>query len=428
MSEILENPHGNCSLGGANSVFTALRRVIPIFHSGPGCCLQTTAGEPSQGSLRLPYYAAYTALPCTNMLEREVIFGGEEKLTKQIEGALELYDADAFFVLSGCTSGIIGDDIESVAERFRERGEPVYAVNSAGFMGDSCRGYEIAMRALLDNIVDPNPGQKHAGLVNVLGIMPYHDPYWEGNFEEIVRLLSAMGLRANTFFSHEQGLDEVRASSSAALNIILNPWLLKSHAADYEERFGIPALRWSGPPLGATDTAAFLRAVGSATGRGAEAETVIEAEERYFYHYLETGIGLQSWRRFAVVGESGSAVPIARFLANDYSFTPDCVILTDPVFRDADKARIIDAVQNLEGPYKPEVFFTGDQWEINQTLEKFPELSLIVGSTNEGEFAMRHNIQHLIACYPNTERLIYNRGCAGYRGALTFMEDIYSNL
>ncbi|GHT80101.1 hydrogenase [Spirochaetia bacterium] len=428
MSSILENPHGNCALGGANATLSAIRRVIPIFHSGPGCCMQTTAGEAGQGSVRLPYYVSYTALPSTNMLDREVIFGGEEKLDKHLEGALEILDADVFFVLTGCTAGIIGDDVQKVVKKYQDKGAPVYAVNSAGFLGESYRGYEIAVKALLDNIVDPAPAKKEADLVNVLGIMPYHDPYWEGNFEEIVRLLNKLGLQVNTFFSHNQGIAEIKRSSAAALNIIPHPWLLKSAAEEYRERFAIPSLRWSGAPLGATDTAAFLRAVGEATGRQKEAEEVITEEEQYFYRYLETGIGLQSWRRFAVVGESTNVIPITRFLANDYSFTPEAAIITDVVFRPEDKAAILDRLQNLESSRPPEVFFTGDQWEINRTLDKFTELSLLVASTNEGEWAMTHQVQHFIACYPNTERLIYNRSCVGYRGALTFMEDIYSNL
>jgi nitrogenase molybdenum-iron protein beta chain len=428
MSVILENPHGSCALGGANATLSAIRRVVPIFHSGPGCGMQTTAGEASQGSLRLPYFVAYTALPSTNMLEREVIFGGEKKLDAHIEGALEIFDADAFFVLSGCTAGIIGDDMQSVVRKYRERGAPVYAVNSAGFLGESCRGYEIAIKALLDNIVDPAPGARETDLVNVLGIMPYHDPYWEGNFEEIVRLLDKLGLRANTFFSHNQGIPEIRQSSRASLNIILHPWLLKDAAEEYESRFGVPCFRWPGAPLGATDTGAFLRALGQLTGRSAEAETLIDAEERYLYRYLETGLGLQSWRRFAVVGESANVIPITRFLANDYSFTPEVAVITDVVFRPEDKKRIEDQLLRLESSRPPEVVYSGDQWEINRTLERFPETSLIIGSTNEGEFAMKHRIQHFIACYPNTERLIYNRSCAGYRGALTFIEDIYSNL
>jgi nitrogenase molybdenum-iron protein beta chain len=428
MSAILENPHGNCALGGANAVLTAIRRVVTIYHAGPGCCLQNTAGEASQGSLRLPYYVQYTALPCTNMLEREVIFGGEKKLIDEIDGALEIMDADAFFILTGCTAGIIGDDVVSVAKRYQAKGAPVYGVNSAGFLGESYRGYEIAFQALLDNIVDPAPAARKSDLVNVLGIMPYHDPYWEGNFEEIVRLLNKIGLTANTFFSHEQGIEAVRQSSQAALNIVLNPWLLKGASGEYEKRFGIPTLRWCGAPLGATDTTAFLRAVGKATGREKAAEAVIDEEERYLYRYLETGIGLQSWRRFAVVGEATNVIPITRFLANDYSFTPDVAIITDAVFRPDDKQRILSALQSLENSKPPEVVFTGDQWEINQTLARFGELSLIVGSTNEAEFAGGHGIQHVIACFPNTERLIYNRSCAGYRGSLTFMEDIYSNL
>jgi nitrogenase molybdenum-iron protein beta chain len=258
--------------------------------------------------------------------------------------------------------------------------------------------------------------------------MPYHDPYWEGNFEEMVRLLEKLGLRVNTFFSHNQGVTDVRCSSSASLNIILHPWLLKNAAEEYEQRFDIPAFRWPGAPLGPTDTATFLRALGERIGRGAEAESLIEEENRYFYRYLETGLGLQSWRRFAVVGESTNVIPITRFLANDYSFTPEAASGTDVVFRPDDKQRVIDQLTGMEAVRPLEVFFTGDQWEINQTLGKFPETTLLVGSTNEAEFAMSHGIQHFIACYPNTERLIYNRSCAGYRGALTFMEDIYSNL
>jgi nitrogenase molybdenum-iron protein beta chain len=428
MSEILENPHGNCALGGAAATLSAIRRVIPLYHSGPGCGMQNTAGEASQGSIRLPYYVSYTAIPCTNMVERDVVFGGEEKLDKHIEGALEILDADAFFVLTGCTAGIIGDDVHSIADRYRAQGHPVYAVDSAGFLGESYRGYEIAMNALLDYIVDPNPAGKEDDLVNVVGIMPYHDPYWEGNFEEIVRLLEKLGLRVNTFFSHEQTISDIKIASKASLNIVLNPWLLQKFSREFESRFGIPALRYHGAPIGPTDTAEFLRLVGEATGRATEAEVLIEAEARYYFHYLETGLGLQSWRRFAVIGESTNVIPIVRMLANDYSFTPEVAIITDALYRPEDKDYITEKLTSLEYANPPGIVFTGDEWEITKTLSQYPETTLIIGSTNEEEYAMAHGIQCFIACFPNTERLIYNRSCAGYRGALTFYEDIYSNL
>jgi nitrogenase molybdenum-iron protein beta chain len=203
---------------------------------------------------------------------------------------------------------------------------------------------------------------------------------------------------------------------------------LQKFAREFESRFGITSLRYHGAPLGPTDTAEFLRLVGEKAGRIDAAEALIETEARYYYRYLETGLGLQSWRRFAVVGESTNVIPIVRLLANDYSFTPEVAILTDVVFRAEDKAYITDKLTALEYGNPPEVVFTGDEWEIMKTLERFPETTLLIGTTNEQEYAMAHGIQCFIACYPNTERLIYNRSCAGYRGALTFYEDIFSNL
>jgi nitrogenase molybdenum-iron protein beta chain len=362
------------------------------------------------------------------MTERDVVLGGVGKLDKHIAASLEILDADALFILTGCTAGIIGDDVESVAKKYRELGHKVYAVNTSGFLGESCLGYEIAIRAFLDNIVNPEPAKKDPKLVNLLGIMPYHDPYWEGNLEEITRLLRLLGLKVNTFFSHNQGVKDIRNSSSAALNIILSPWLLKNASEEYEKRFNIPTLRFVGAPLGPTDTGEFLRQLGKFLGIEKKAERVIRSEERYLYAYLETGIGIQNWRRFSIVGESQNVVSITRFLANDYSFTPDVAVITDSVFRPADRERIIKSLQGLTYAKPPEIFFTGDQWEINRIIERFKETMLLIGSTNEHEIAIRQGLQFFIASYPNTEKIIYNRTCAGYRGALTLIEDIYSNL
>jgi nitrogenase molybdenum-iron protein beta chain len=362
------------------------------------------------------------------MTEKDVVLGAVEKLDRHVEAALEILDADAFFILTGCTAGIIGDDVQSVAKKYREKGAPVYAVNSAGFLGESCLGYEIALKALLDNIVDPAPKKRNPKLVNLFGVIPFHDPYWEGNLEEITRLLNLMGLKVNTFFSHDQGVKEIKTASSAVLNIIVSPWLLKGFAAEFEKRFGIPSLRHRCVPLGATETETFLRSVGEALSLQDKAEKVISAEEKYFYRYLETGIGVQNWRRFSVVGDASTVTAVTRFLANDMSFTPDGAIVTDAVFRPADRERITEALTKLTYSRPPEIFFTGDQWQINTALARFDQTMLLVASTNEHEFAMSRGLQFFVAAYPNSERLIYNRSLAGYRGALTFLEDIYSNL
>lgn len=426
MSMITEGPRGNCALGGVNAVLSAINRVVPIYHAGPGCCMQTTAGEAGQAGGRSPFYVSGVSIPCTNMLERDVVFGGVERLRETIEGAVEILEADAFFVLSGCTAGIIGDDIVSITEEFQKKGQPVYPIETPGFLGESYRGYEIAFKALLEHIV--KPAERQDNLVNLFGIMPYHDPFWEGNFEELTRILEKLGLQVNTFFTRHQGIEDIRNSSAAALNIIISPWLLKSTAKEYQERFGVPILRWPGLPVGASDTSALLRAVAGKLGIEERAEQIIAEEEDYVYSYLETAIGALSWKRFAVVGDANTAVGVTRFLANDYSFSPIISIITDPVFRPEDFERITEQLTHLEYARPPKVVFETDQWKIRQELEAYEEITLLIGSSNEREFALEKDIQCSVIAYPITDRLIFNRTYAGYRGSLTLIEDLYDNL
>lgn len=92
------------------------------------------------------------------------------------------------------------------------------------------------------------------------------------------------------------------------------------------------------------------------------------------------------------------AVGFTRYLSNDYSFTPVLVIISEPVFREEDKKRIIE------------------------------EITLLIGSSNEREVGLQKNIQFITASFPINERLIFNRSYAGYRGSLTLTEDLYDNL
>ena len=428
MSEIMENPKGGCALAGINSVLAAIDRVCPIFHSGPGCCMQSSASEQGQSGHKSSCFVSSVSIPSSNMLEKEVVFGGVNKLRTTIQGAVDIIDADAYFVLTGCTAGIIGDDIASVTNEFFEKGIPVYPIETPGFTGDSNLGYETVWNTFLDKVIESDV-PKDDKLVNIFGIIPYHDPFWSGTLEEIDRILSRLGLRVNTFFTKGQGIEDVKKSSSAALNIIVNPWLFKGPAAKYESKFGVPSLRIPGLFVGATDTSRFVRAVGEALKLDQDlVEKVIADEEKYVYNYLGQAIGVLSWKRFAVVADANNAVGFTRYLANDYSFTPVLVIVSEPVFRPEDKETIIKEITDLEYARPPKVLFLTDQYEINQAIrEEEQEITLLVGSSNDREIALEKDIQFILGSFPMSERLIFNRTYTGYRGSLTFTEDIYDN-
>ena len=429
MSQVTENPKGGCVLAGINSVLGAIDRVCPIYHSGPGCCMQTTAADQGQSGHKSSRFVSSVSLPSTNMLEKEVVFGGTEKLRTTVQGAIDIIDADAYFVLTGCTAGIIGDDIVSVTEEFQDKGYSVYPIETPGFVGDSNLGYETVWTTMINQVIEEDV-PKDDKLVNIFGIIPYHDPFWSGALEEIDRILSALGLKVNTFFTKHQGIETIRKCSGAALNIIINPWLFKGPAKKMEEKFGIPSIRVPGLFVGATDTTKFVRQVAEAMHLDQEiVDKVIAAEEEYVYDYLAQSVGVVSWKRFAVVADANNAVGITRYLANDFSFTPVLVIVSEPLFRQEDKDRIVAQIEDLEYANPPKVIFASDQYEINQALrEEEEEITLLIGSSNEREVALEKDIQFILAAFPMNERLVFNRTYAGYRGSLTFTEDLYDNL
>jgi nifK1 len=429
MSQVTENPKGGCVLAGINSVLGAIDRVCPIYHSGPGCCMQTTAADQGQSGHKSSRFVSFVSLPSTNMLEKEVVFGGTEKLRTTVQGAIDIIDADAYFVLTGCTAGIIGDDIVSVTEEFQDKGYSVYPIETPGFVGDSNLGYETVWTTMINQVIEEDV-PKDDKLVNIFGIIPYHDPFWSGALEEIDRILSALGLKVNTFFTKHQGIETIRKCSGAALNIIINPWLFKGPAKKMEQKFGIPSIRVPGLFVGATDTTKFVRQVAEAMHLDQEiVDKVIAAEEEYVYDYLAQSVGVVSWKRFAVVADANNAVGITRYLANDFSFTPVLVIVSEPLFRQEDKDRIVAQIEDLEYAKPPKVIFASDQYEINQALrEEEEEITLLIGSGNEREVALEKDIQFILAAFPMNERLVFNRTYAGYRGSLTFTEDLYDNL
>ena len=191
----------------------------------------------------------------------------------------------------------------------------------------------------------------------------------------------------------------------------------------------MPSIRYPGLPIGATDTGRFVRQVAEALKLDEKlVNDFLEKEEDYVYSYLAQSIGALSWKRFAVVGDSASAVGITRYLANDYSFTPKLVIISEPVFGQSNKDRIEKEITDLEYAVPPKVVFTADQFEINRTLAEEEDITLIVGSSNEREAASLKGVQCIAATFPLKDRLIFNRAIAGYRGSLTLTEDLYDNL
>jgi nitrogenase molybdenum-iron protein beta chain len=148
MSGLIEQARYTCAIGAMQTV-VAIPRALPILHSGPGC------GTMVAGFFeRATGYAGGSTAPCTNFSEKEVVFGGEERLREVIEGSYSVLDSDLQVVLTGCTADIVGDDTARIVREYRDQGKPIVHAETAGFKSSNYVSHSVVVNAIIDQFVD----------------------------------------------------------------------------------------------------------------------------------------------------------------------------------------------------------------------------------------------------------------------------------
>jgi nitrogenase molybdenum-iron protein beta chain len=432
MTAIVEQPRNFCPLGGQQTVL-AIERAIPIVHAGPGCSSMLFGGLAMANGFQGSGYAGGGTVPSTNTGEREVVFGGEERLREEIEGALQVLDADLYVVLTGCTADLVGDDVGQVVGAFRERGVPIVHASTGGFKGYSCLGHELVVRAIVEQFLEPAPATI-PGLVNVWSVVPYKDTFWAGNLEAIRELLEGIGLEANILFGHDSGgVAAWRRVPAAQFNLVVSPWTGLAIAHDLEESFGTPYLHYPVFPIGAVESSRFLREVGEFAGVAPEiVERFIERKENRFYHYLDRAADFfleARWDlpdRFISIADSFYTIGIARFLVNELGLLPGHQFITDDPPEES-RALLSDLLANLTPKVSAAVTFTHDGGEIASTLRALhsDEKPIVFGTSWDKDIARELRGYKLSIGLPTTDRIVLDRGYAGYAGGLRLIEDMY---
>jgi nitrogenase molybdenum-iron protein beta chain len=437
MSHIIEQARYTCALGGQQTVL-GIPGALPIVHAGPGCVSKvagfssTGAGQQGEG------YGGGGHIASTNSCEQEIVFGGENKLRKTIEGALKVMKGDLFVVLTGCTADIIGDDSVSIAGEFRERGEPVVGVETAGFKGNSYYGHELTVKAIVEQFVGDRKPAVRKGLVNVFSVIPFQDPYWRADLEVIKRLLSSIGLEVNILFGYgSEGVSEWKDIPNAQFNLLVSPWAGLSIVKLLEEKYGTPYLHYPVLPVGGKESGAFLRAVASFAGiNAATAEKVIKREEKRFYKYLVTLVDfLAEYRNnlpseLYIAADSAYGTGVANFLVNEIGYIPKGIYLIDDPPENLQKA-VVDAAARRDERFRDLIVFEGDgglvQQDILRRLGKSKK-ALFLGSSWEKLLAQKCGVFYGFLSLPLPETVILNKSYLGYDGGLYLLEEIYSNV
>ncbi|MDR0906893.1 MAG: hypothetical protein LBN00_12125 [Oscillospiraceae bacterium] len=440
MATFVERPRSACALSGALVTVTSLPGVVPIVHAASGCAGNLSGVAAFGGGNYGSGNCGAGTIPTSSITETEIVFGGAERLREEIQSTFELMDAELYVVATGCMTEMIGDDTGGVVNEF-SGDYPIIAISTPSFKGDSYAGYEIALDGIFNRFLPRGDAKKDAKLVNIFGVIPAYDPFFRGDLEELARLIGRLGLRANTFFTPDQTFDNIRSAPNAALNIVFSRAYGIGFAERFEERHGTPF--WvTDLPIGPEATDAFLTELAARAGVApAIASTAIESENALYYGYFERTVDAfadGNMKYFSVtVTNSNYALPLARFAYRELGWVLLDSYITDQL-DDIQREAVTQAFA-ATGILAPPTFQTDTSLIAKSVTERGPRNRgeryfdditplFILGSSLEKQTAAKRGAGQLSVSFPAFNRMIVDRGYAGYRGGLHLFEDIVGSL
>jgi nitrogenase molybdenum-iron protein beta chain len=382
-------------------------------------------------------YGGGAVVPSTNFSEKEVVFGGTDRLHELIESSLKVLDADLFVVLTGCIPDIVGDDVTAVVSEFQRNGVPIVAAETGGFHGNNFLGHEIVTSAIIEQFVGDYTGEKEQGLVNVWSELPYHNTFWRGDLSELKRILEGIGLKVNILFGPEsKGISEWKDIPKAQFNLVISPWLGLATAKQLEQKYDQPYLHIPVIPVGAKETSAFLRKVAEFAGinENKSVDSFIASEEKLYYEYLEGFSDFYSeywWglpSSYSVIGDSAYNLAINKFLVNQLGLIPSKQIVTENPPEEY-RQLIRDEFLKLADDVSVDVEFEEDSFIIHQSLRNADyghKPPIIFGTTWERDVAKELKGKIVEVGFPASYEVVLNRSYIGYRGALTLLEKLFT--
>lgn len=226
-----------CVFCGSRVVLYPIADALHLVHGPIGCAAYTwdIRGALSSGPElhRLSF--------STDLQEKDVIFGGEDKLYRALVELIDRHHPEAAFVYSTCIVGIIGDDLAGVCKRVsQEKGLPVIPVQSEGFKGNKRAGYNAACQALFQLVGTGSTEGISPHSINILGDFNLAGEIW------IIRdYFRRMGIEVVATITGDGRVADIRRAHGAALNVVQCSGATMDLAKMMQERYGIPFIRVS---------------------------------------------------------------------------------------------------------------------------------------------------------------------------------------
>ena len=261
---------GDCAEGCAETITYHVIGSAVVSHAPVGCSVNVSnhhiLGHAVSSARGLPIHKVH--MISTNIQEKDTVYGAAEKLKTAIYEADKRFKPKLIFIQASCASGIIGEDLESIAsETEEELGYPIVPVYCEGFKSKIwSTGFDAAFHGILRRMIK-EPNKKQKDLVNIFN--------FEGS-DLFIPFLKKLNLRVN-YLIPLATIEQIETLTEAACTAHICETLATYIASALEEKYGIPEVKVP-PPFGIDWTDAWLREVAGFTGREALAEQVIKEE------------------------------------------------------------------------------------------------------------------------------------------------------
>ncbi len=270
----------SCLSGCALNALAAIRNVAVVYHAPAGCTAMASNDAVKFGQIAARVNKTTNSVfVCTDLNEKDTVFGATNDLRKIIQHTYETYKPDAIFVSTSCVSGVTGEDVDGVASDLdAELPIPVIPVHCEGFKSRIwASGFDISDHAVLQGIVQP-PKQKRR-TINIKN-------FYESARPQITKIFNEVFDAEPQFLYCNSTIEELSHLSEALCTVCICGTLGTYLGNALEETYGVPYVRTLNHS-GITGFETWLRAIGDTIGKRAEVEAYIEKQRAIYIPQIE---------------------------------------------------------------------------------------------------------------------------------------------
>lgn len=263
-----------CNSGCALGQLSGIRNVAIINHAPSGCtAIASQIIVKNHQVAKKRGVTNGTVFVGTDMNEQDTIFGSVDSLGDIIREVNRRYHPEAIFIGTSCVTGIIGEDVDTVARELSgELNVPVIPAHCEGFKTKIwATGFDIADHAVLSGIVKP-PKEKR----DVINFKNFNN----GKRKEITEIFAHFGVTPLFLYTNST-VEELSHLSESLATVCICGSLGTYLGNGLQELYGVPYIETINP-LGVTGFETWLREIGKVIHKEAEVEDYL-AEERAKY-------------------------------------------------------------------------------------------------------------------------------------------------